>query len=136
MIAAYHSSYYANEITWSASAGSNHQLSMTLSDTSVDLNRHQIETAMFALQPSRTEGVILADEVGLGKTIEPAIALRQKRANQLWEKFRLPALVLDAKSCRQLKNRYSAARRSKLCSLSAGQSCRASDKPGESIFYE
>lgn len=122
MITAYHSKYYANEITRLAPAGSNDQLSMALFDASVDLNPHQIEAAMFALQSPLTEGVILADEVGLGKTIEAAIVLcqkwaerkrrlliicpasiRQQWANELREKFSLPAMVLDAKSYRQLK---------------------------------
>lgn len=77
---------------------------------------------MFALQSPLSEGVILADEVGLGKTIEAAMVLcqkwaerkrglliicpasiRQQWANELREKFGLPAVVLDAKTYRQLK---------------------------------
>jgi SNF2 family DNA or RNA helicase len=41
---------------------------MSLFDASVDLNPHQIEAAMFALKSPLSKGVILADEVGLGKT--------------------------------------------------------------------
>lgn len=51
---------------------------MSLFDTSVDLNPHQIGAAMFALQSPLSEGVALADEVGLGKTIEAGIVLCQR----------------------------------------------------------
>jgi SNF2 family N-terminal domain. len=51
------------------------RLSMALFDASVDLNPHQIEAALFALQNPLSKGVILADEVGLGKTIETGIVL-------------------------------------------------------------
>lgn len=122
MITAYHSKFFAHEITRLAPAGDADQLSMALFDSTVDLNPHQIEAAMFALQSPISEGVILADEVGLGKTIEAAIVLcqkwaerkrrllvicpasiRQQWANELREKFNLPAMVLDAKSYRELK---------------------------------
>lgn len=46
------------------------RLSQSLFDAQVDLNPHQIEAALFALQSPLSKGVILADEVGLGKTIE------------------------------------------------------------------
>jgi len=48
---------------------------MALFDAAVDLNPHQIEAALFALQSPLSKGVILADEVGLGKTIEAGIVL-------------------------------------------------------------
>lgn len=95
---------------------------MSLFDASVDLNPHQIEAAMFALQSPLSEGVILADEVGLGKTIEAGIvlcqrwaerkrrlliicpaSLRKQWATELDEKFNLPAVVLDAKAYGQMQ---------------------------------
>ena len=51
------------------------RLSMSLFDAWVQVNPHQIEAALFALQSPLSEGVILADEVGLGKTIEAGIVL-------------------------------------------------------------
>ncbi len=48
---------------------------MALFDAAVDLNPHQIEASLFALQSPLSQGVILADEVGLGKTIEAGIVL-------------------------------------------------------------
>ena len=44
------------------------RLSRSLFDACVDLNPHQIEAVMFALQSPLSDGMILADEVGLGKT--------------------------------------------------------------------
>lgn len=89
---------------------------MALFDAAVDLNPHQIEAALFALHSPLSKGVILADEVGLGKTIEAGIVLCQYWAErkrrlliiapasirkqwtlELQEKFNLPAIVLDAR---------------------------------------
>ena len=66
MFTPYHSKYAAYDLTKLAPPGSEDQLSMSLFDASVDLNPHQIEAAMFALQSPLAEGAILADEVGLG----------------------------------------------------------------------
>lgn len=116
----HHAKYYAYDLTRRAAAGDPDRLSMSLFDASVDLNPHQIESALFALQSPLSKGVILADEVGLGKTIEAGIVLcqywaerrrrllvicpasiRKQWALELEEKFNLPAVVLDAKAYRQ-----------------------------------
>ncbi len=92
---------------------------MSLFDAAVDLNPHQIEAALFAMQSPLSKGVVFADEVGLGKTIEAGIVLcqswaegkrrllvispasiRKQWALELSEKFNLPAVVLDAKAYR------------------------------------
>ena len=120
MITAYHAKYYAYDLTRQAPPGAADQLSMSLFDASVDLNPHQIEAAMFAIQSPLSEGVLLADEVGLGKTIEAGIvlcqrwaerrrrlliicpaAIRKQWATELQEKFNLPALVMDSRAYRQ-----------------------------------
>ena len=122
MFTAYHGKYTAYDLTKLAPPGSDDQLSMSLFDASVDLNPHQIEAAMFALQSPLAEGAILADEVGLGKTIEAGIvlcqkwaerkrkliiicpaAIRQQWAAELTNKFNLPAVVVDARTYRQMK---------------------------------
>jgi SNF2 family DNA or RNA helicase len=46
----------------------------------VDLNPHQVDAALFALKSPLSKGVLLADEVGLGKTIEAGIVLAQRWA--------------------------------------------------------
>jgi len=122
MLTPYHTKYAAYDLTKLAPPGSDDQLSMSLFDASVDLNPHQIEAAMFALQSPLAEGAILADEVGLGKTIEAGIvlcqkwaerkrkliiicpaAIRQQWAAELTNKFNLPAVVIDARTYRQMK---------------------------------
>src|SRR5687767_15107117 len=119
MVTAYHTKFFAHDLTRRGSAGLD-RLSMALFDASVDLNPHQIEAALFALQSPLSEGVILADEVGLGKTIEAGIVLCQKWAErkrrllvvcpasirkqwatELIEKFNLPASVVDARGYRE-----------------------------------
>jgi len=115
----HHAKYFANDLTRRATSGMN-RLSMALFDAAVDLNPHQIEAALFALQSPLSKGVILADEVGLGKTIEAGIVLcqfwaerkrrllvicpasiRKQWALELEEKFNLPTRVLDAKAYRE-----------------------------------
>ena len=112
MVTPYHARYFANEITCRRT--DDNRLSQSLFDAKVDLNPHQIDAALFALKNPLQEGVMLADEVGLGKTIEaglvlcqkwaerkrnllivcPAI-LRKQWATELTEKFGLPTMVVD-----------------------------------------
>jgi len=120
-ITSHQAKYFAYDLTRRASAGLD-RLSMSLFDAAVDLNPHQVEAALFALQSPISRGVILADEVGLGKTIEAGIVLCQFWAErkrrllvlcpasirkqwelELREKFHLPVIVLDAKAYRQLQ---------------------------------
>jgi len=115
----YHAKYFAHDLTRRASSGLD-RLSMSLFDAAVDLNPHQIEAALFALESPLSKGVVLADEVGLGKTIEAGIvlcqfwaerkrrllvlcpaSLRKQWALEMEEKFNLPTLVLDAKAYRE-----------------------------------
>jgi ERCC4-related helicase len=115
----YHAKYFAHDLTRRAASGMD-RLSMSLFDAAVDLNPHQIEAALFALESPLSKGVILADEVGLGKTIEAGIvlcqfwaerkrrllvlcpaSLRKQWALELEEKFNLPTRVLDAKAFRE-----------------------------------
>ena len=119
MLTPYHAKYFAHDLTRRAATGMD-RLSMSLFDAAVDLNPHQIEAALFALQSPLSKGVILADEVGLGKTIEAGIvlcqfwaerkrrllvicpaSLRKQWALELEEKFNLPTRVLDARSSRE-----------------------------------
>ncbi len=92
-------------------------------DARVDLNPHQIEAALFALRNPMQQGVLLADEVGLGKTIEAALvlcqywaerrrrllvicpaSLRQQWAQELREKFAVPSLIVDATVLRKQRS--------------------------------
>jgi hypothetical protein len=120
MISAYHAKYYAHELTRRHAADGVDRLSQSLFDASVDLNPHQIEAALFALRNPLQEGVLLADEVGLGKTIEASLvvcqfwaerrrrllvicpaSLRKQWAQELHDKFAVPTNVVDAVSLRR-----------------------------------
>lgn len=120
-LTAYQAKYIAHDLTRRVGAGMD-RLSMSLFDASVDLNPHQIEAALFALESPLSKGVLLADEVGLGKTIEAGIVLcqywaerkrqlivicpasiRQQWAHELEEKFNLPVFVIDSKTYRDAK---------------------------------
>jgi superfamily II DNA/RNA helicase len=114
VITNYHAKYYAHELTAKHSSSSVDRISRSLFDASVDLNPHQIEASLFALRSPLSKGVVLADEVGLGKTIEAALvlcqlwaerkrnlliicpaSLRKQWATELQEKFNLPTQILD-----------------------------------------
>src|SRR5271154_661979 len=113
----YHAKYFAYELTKRCASDSLEKLSSTLSNAQVDLNPHQIEAALFAFRSPLSKGAILADEVGLGKTIEAGILLSQKWAErkrkiliivpaslrkqwhqELSDKFFLPSVLLETKT--------------------------------------
>jgi ERCC4-related helicase len=120
MISAYHAKYYAHELTRRHASDGVDRLSQSLFDANVDLNPHQIEAALFALRNPLQEGGLLADEVGLGKTIEASLvicqhwaerrrrlliicpaSLRKQWAQELHDKFAVPSTVVDAVSLRK-----------------------------------
>lgn len=123
MITDYHAKYFAYELSRVGGSGVD-RLGRTLFDACVDLNPYQIEAALFALRSPISKGALLADEVGLGKTIEAGLilcqywaerkrnllvvcpaSLRKQWALELSEKFNLPYIVLDSKTFKdQQKN--------------------------------
>lgn len=111
----YQSKFFTNYLT-SEGISDADVLTQSLSSARVDLNPHQVDAATFALRSPLSKGVLLADEVGLGKTIEAALvisqrwwerernillvvpaSLRKQWATELQEKFTLPSVILDAK---------------------------------------
>lgn len=54
----------------------------TFRESLIDANPHQIEAIVFALEKLENGGCILADEVGLGKTIEAGLVISQFRAQR------------------------------------------------------
>ena len=111
------SQYIAWLLTRRAAGDSVESLASTLVDSQVDLNPHQVEAALFACRNPLSRGVILADEVGLGKTIEAGLVISQRWAErrrriliivpanlrkqwhqELQDKFNLQGLILEAKS--------------------------------------
>lgn len=116
MLTAYHAKLFAHEISRRHASSDLEKFIPTLMGARVDLNPHQIDAALFAFRSPLSRGAILADEVGLGKTIEAGIVLAQKWAErkrailvitpaslrtqwqqELWEKFALPSVILDKK---------------------------------------
>jgi ERCC4-related helicase len=116
-ITAFHAKYLAYELTRRCSSDGVEKLAAVLADAQVDLNPHQVEAALFAFRSPLSRGAILADEVGLGKTIEAGILLSQKWAErkrrlliivpanlrkqwnqELSDKFFLPSAILETKS--------------------------------------
>jgi len=75
MITPYHAKYFAYELTRRCASNGLEKLSSTLSNAQVDLKPHQIEAALFAFRSPLSKGAILADEVGLGKTIEAGLVI-------------------------------------------------------------
>jgi len=121
-ITSYHAKYYAHELSIQHADNGVDRLSQSLFDASVDLNPHQIDAALFALNNPLTQGVLLADEVGLGKTIEAGLvlcqywaerkrklliicpaSLRRQWAQELKDKFNLPSMVLDSRTWSNLQ---------------------------------
>jgi SNF2 family DNA or RNA helicase len=117
MITKYHAKYFAYELTKKCPSDSIQKLMVSLADAQVDLNPHQVDAALFAFRSPFSKGVILADEVGLGKTIEAGIVLSQKWAEgrrkiliivpsslrkqwmqELADKFFLPSIILETPS--------------------------------------
>ena len=85
----YHAKLFAHELTKRSAADSVEKLASALSDAQVALNPHQIEAALFAFRSPLSKGAILADEVGLGKTIEAGILLAQRWAERRRVRTRL-----------------------------------------------
>ena len=85
----YHSAYYAYELTKRVSADDVRKLGRSILNATVDLNPHQLDAALFAFNSPLSRGALLADEVGLGKTIEAGLII-----SQLWAERKRHVLVI------------------------------------------
>ncbi len=112
--------FWAWELSRHSQDDSYAKIAGSMMGAQVDLNPHQIDAALFALKSPLSKGVLLADEVGLGKTIEAGIVLAQRWAErkrrillvvpatlrkqwsmELSEKFYLPNRILETKSFKE-----------------------------------
>lgn len=112
-----HAKYLAHELLLRHASDSVEKLAAVLADAQVDLNPHQVEAALFAFRSPFSRGAILADEVGLGKTIEAGLLIAQRWAErkrhllvivpanlrkqwsqELADKFYLHSEILEARS--------------------------------------
>ena len=117
MITDYHAKLFAHELLRRCPSDSVERFTAALMDSQVDLNPHQVDAALFAFRSPLSKGAVLADEVGLGKTIEAGIVLSQKWAEhkrriliivpsslrkqwyqELQDKFYLPSEILESGS--------------------------------------
>ena len=80
MFTTYQSGYLAHRLQ--LEGGEEESLTQTIAGAKVDMNPHQVDAAMFALASPLSNGVILADEVGLGKTIEASLVMAQRWAER------------------------------------------------------
>lgn len=116
-ITRYHARYYAALLTQQQANGDLGSLSQSLLSSTVDINPHQIDAALFAFSSPLSKGVVLADEVGLGKTIEAGLvicqywatgkrkilivcpaSLRKQWEAELLDKFGIPSEILDTRN--------------------------------------
>ena len=116
-LAPHQSALIAHELTRRHASDDLEKFVGALVDAQVDLNPHQVQAALFAFQSPLSKGAILADEVGLGKTIEAGLVISQRWAErkrcilvvapanlrkqwfqELTEKFFLPCEILETKS--------------------------------------
>lgn len=121
MTTPYHAKYYAAELTKRCSSHQLGKLNQSIFNATVDLNPHQIDAALFAFRSPLSRGAILADEVGLGKTIEAGLiisqlwaehhrqilcivpaALREQWSRELLEKFFIESVILESSNYNQM----------------------------------
>ena len=117
MITDYHSKYLASDLVRRRSSDSNDKLAVAVAGAQVDMNPHQVDAALFAFASPLSKGALLADEVGLGKTIEAGLVISQRWAEgkrrvliiapsnlrkqwyqELNEKFFIPCSIIESKS--------------------------------------
>lgn len=116
-LTSYQQKYIAWQLNRRRSSSDDDKFTGVLSEAKVDLNPHQVDAALFAFRSPLSMGAILADEVGLGKTIEAALVISQNWAErkrhiliiapatlrkqwsiELEDKFYLPSIILEKRN--------------------------------------
>lgn len=116
MITDYHAKYIANDLVRRRSSDSSEKLAVAVAGAQVDMNPHQVDAALFAFSSPLSKGALLADEVGLGKTIEAGLVISQRWAEgkrriliiapsnlrkqwhqEMNEKFFIPCTIIESK---------------------------------------
>jgi hypothetical protein len=146
MITPYHAKYFAYELSKRCPSDSIEKLTGAVASAQVDLNPDQVDAALFAFNSPLSRGALLADEVGLGKTIEAGLVLSQKWAErkrrllvitpsnlrkqwhqELTEKFFLPCRILETKQGKLPPIRSQRPHRYLLLSIRSQQGVRCRD---------
>lgn len=118
----YQARYFAEQITLKRPQSSYDSLASAMSGVKVDLNPHQVDAALFAMKSPLSTGALMADEVGLGKTVEAGLvlaqywaerkrhillivpaALRTQWRSELSEKFYINSILMESASFNRLK---------------------------------
>jgi adenine-specific DNA-methyltransferase len=113
----YHAKLWAHALTRRRPSDSSEKLAAAVAGAQVDMNPHQVDAALFAFSSPLSKGALLADEVGLGKTIEAGLVISQRWAEgkrriliiapsnlrkqwhqELNEKFFIPCSIIETKS--------------------------------------
>jgi len=116
IITDYHSKYLASDLVRRRSSDSSEKLAVAVAGAQVDMNPHQVDAALFAFASPLSKGALLADEVGLGKTIEAGLVISQRWAEgkrriliiapsnlrkqwhqEMNEKFFIPCTIIESK---------------------------------------
>lgn len=116
------SKYFAEQILLQRPQSSIDGLVSAMAGVKVDLNPHQVDAALFAVKSPLSSGALLADEVGLGKTIEAGLvlaqcwaerkrhillivpaALRMQWRSELFEKFYIDSLIMESSVYNKLR---------------------------------
>src|SRR3989338_7914026 len=87
--------YLAHKLTEKRQISDPEKLNNSIRSANIDLNPHQVDAAVFAFKSPLSRGAILADEVGLGKTIEAGLII-----DQLYTEGRKNILILVPASLR------------------------------------
>src|SRR3989338_4905976 len=117
--------YLAHALTEKKSVSDREKLNNSIRAANIDLNPHQVDAAVFAFKSPLSRGAILADEVGLGKTIEAGLiidqlytegrkrililvpaSLRTQWQDELSNRFNLPTHVLDGSVLKKMQKEH------------------------------
>ena len=116
-ISDYHAKFLATDLVRRRSTDSADKLAVAVAGAQVDMNPHQVDAALFAFSSPLSKGALLADEVGLGKTIEAGLVISQRWAEgkrriliiapsnlrkqwhqEMNEKFFIPCTIIESKT--------------------------------------
>ena len=122
-----HARYWAEQLQLRAPEDRVAGIARSLGNACVDPQPHQIDAALFALRSPLNRGVLLADEVGLGKTIEAGLVIAQRWAQrrrrillivpatlrkqwqlELASKFHIPCNIIERNAARGAANPFDA----------------------------
>lgn len=95
ILSEFHQLYHATRLRLRQPKWEQQGTNQALIEAKIDAIPHQVDAAMFAFRNPLGGGVILADEVGLGKTIETGLVL-----SQLWAEGKRSFLIISPKSLR------------------------------------